>query len=103
METNLSALQDFIFSEQYMIALGERMGKQSAHALVYEASMLAHDSGKPIVHHLLENPKVKELLNPTDLEKIQYPAQRVGAAQELTEMVIDRYRKYMGQTSAVVI
>lgn len=95
MATNLKVQEDFIFSEQYMIALGEIIGKQSAHSVVYEASMQAYESGQPIINHLLKHPQVENHLSRSELEDIQSPANRIGAAKELTQAIIDQSNRYL--------
>ena len=41
MRANLDATRGFVFSEAVMLALAARIGKQSAHTLVYETAMNA--------------------------------------------------------------
>lgn len=102
MTTNLKIQKDFIFSEQYMIFLGKIMGKQSAHSVVYEASMQAHKSGEPIIHHLMKNPEVQKLFSRSQLENIQTPANCIGEAKELTQAIIDQSRNYLGLAEKVI-
>ena len=41
MRRNLDALGGFLLSERVMFALADKLGKQTAHEVVYEASMRA--------------------------------------------------------------
>ena len=97
MAKNLKAQKDFIFSEEYMMVLGKILGKQSAHSLVYEASMRAYDSGEPIVNHLMEHPQVQQFFSRSQLEALQAPTNRIGAAKELTQAIIDKSRSYLSR------
>ena len=48
MRRNLDALGGFLLSERVMFALADKIGKQTAHEVVYEASMQGFEQG----HHL---------------------------------------------------
>jgi len=58
MWANLVATRGFVLSERVMLALAERIGKQSAHRLVYDATMSAHGSNRTLEETLLASPEI---------------------------------------------
>jgi adenylosuccinate lyase len=57
--------------------------------------MQAYESGQPIINHLLKHPQVENHLSRSELEDIQNPANRIGAAKELTQAIIDQSNRYL--------
>ncbi len=95
MAANLRLQKDFLFSEALMIHLGGTFGKQTAHELVYEAAMEAHDLNESIVDRLLNNPQVAERLDRAELESVTDPLRHLGEAQALTRQVVNRSRSLL--------
>src|SRR6266699_2419959 len=58
MRANLEATGGFVLSEAVMLALAARIGKQSAHTLVYETAMHAHSTGRGLKEAILGNPQI---------------------------------------------
>jgi len=88
MAENLRLQKDFLFSEALMMELGKAMGKQTAHHVVYEAAMAAHDQATSIVDRLMENPEVRSHFDRESLEKITDPSSHLGAAITMTDEAI---------------
>src|SRR6266853_3862426 len=74
MRRNLDVLGGFLMSERVMFALAEPLGKQTAHEVVYDASMRGIAEGITFEQALMESPRVqaaigaqvlKALLDPT--------------------------------------
>ncbi len=53
MRENVDALRGLILSEAVMLALGEHVGRQEAHDIVYEAAMTAFETRRPLRDLLL--------------------------------------------------
>ena len=58
MMENIDARRGWVFAEPVMRALADRVGKHTAHDVVYEASMKGVESGMGLVDALLADPRV---------------------------------------------
>ncbi len=85
---NLHLLGGLLLSERVMFALGEQLGKQTGHELVYELSMKSVDEGRSLRDVLLENPQVREALSAEALDALLDPTTYIGSAQETVERVL---------------
>jgi adenylosuccinate lyase len=92
MAENLRLQKDFMFSEALMIALGESLGKMSAHTVVYEAAMTAHTKGTSIIDQLLTHPAVAKHHTRQNLEAITDPRRHLGEAGTMTDATVARAR-----------
>jgi adenylosuccinate lyase len=88
MRRNLDLLGGFLLSERVMFALSEKVGKQSAHELVYEASMRGIESGMTFEQALLENGKVKAAMTTDALRAALDPATYTGHASRIVDRVL---------------
>ena len=88
MRSNLDLLGGFLLSERVMFALSEKVGKQTAHDLVYEASMHGIEHGVSFEQALLQNPRVKEALPPEALRAALDPTTYVGLAPQIVDKVL---------------
>ena len=80
MRRNLDGQGGYLFSEQVMRALAERIGKQSAHTAVYEASMVGRDEHVDFREALAGSPEVVRSLSSEDLDALMsYEAATAGA------------------------
>lgn len=84
MRANLEATGGFVLSEAVMLALAKHVGKQSAHTLVYETAMQAHDAGNSFVQAVLDNPQIRTYLSAEEIE------------------VLFDYRRHTGQCAVMV-
>ena len=92
MRRNLDALGGFLLSERVMFALADKLGKQTAHEVVYEASMQGFSKGITFEHALMENPRVKQALGPKSLQSLLDPTTYVGLAPAIVERVLAETR-----------
>ena len=88
MRRNLDLLGGFLLSERVMFALSEKVGKQTAHDLVYEASMHGIEHGISFEQALLQNRQVKEALDADTLRAALDPATYVGHAPQIVDRVL---------------
>lgn len=92
MRANLDRLGGFLLSERVMFALSEKLGKQTAHDLVYECSMHGIEHGIPFDRELMENDRVRAVLTPDELRRVLDPTSYVGRAPEIVEEVLKRVK-----------
>lgn len=92
MRRNLDLLGGFLLSERVMFALSGKVGKQTAHDLVYEASMHGIERGVSFEQSLMQNPQVSAALTRAELEAALDPATYTGRAPAIVDEVIARER-----------
>ena len=93
MRSNLDTLGGFLLSERVMFALSEKVGKQTAHDLVYEASMHGIEHGVSFEQALLQNHKIKAALPADALRAALDPTTYVGLAPQIVDNVLAQTRK----------
>ncbi len=93
MLANLEATKGFVLSESVMLALAEKVGKQSAHTLVYETAMKAHEAGRPLKDAILDNPALTAHLSAETIESLFDYRRHVGLCREMVDRVVKRARE----------
>jgi len=88
MRKNLDLLGGFLLSERVMFALSEKLGKQTAHDLVYEASMRGIEGGISFEQALMQDQRVAGALTPEELSKALDPTTYVGLAPRIVDQVL---------------
>ncbi len=90
MRRNLDTLHGLMQSEAVMFALGEHVGKQTAHDITYACSMRAVEEDRPLREVLLEDEIVARHLSPEWIDALLDPAAYTGLAGRLVDAVIQR-------------
>src|SRR5437868_13360565 len=98
MRENLDMLGGFLLSERVMFVLSDKVGKQTAHELVYEASMHGIENGITFERALMDNPKVRDALSAEELRAALDPTTYIGHAPEIVERVLDEQRTWVQAT-----
>ena len=93
MRENLDQLGGFLLSERVMFVLSGKLGKQTAHELVYEASMHGIENGVSFERSLMENKKVRDALSADELRAALDPTTYVGLAPQIVDRVLAQQRK----------
>jgi adenylosuccinate lyase len=88
MAANVVGGGGYLFSERVMGALAETVGKQSAHLLVYEASMAGIEAGRSFRKALEAVPAITDVLSPADLDELLDPQAAVGQAPEIVDEIL---------------
>jgi adenylosuccinate lyase len=88
MRRNLDTLGGFLMSERVMFALSDKVGKQSAHELVYDVAMRGIDQGKTFEQALQADAQVQKALGPQELTALLDPTTYVGLAPEIVDRVL---------------
>lgn len=92
MRRNLDLLGGFLLSERVMFALSGKVGKQTAHELVYEASMHGLEQGVSFEQALMRDQRVSAALMPQELRKLLDPTTYVGLAPQIVDQVLAQTR-----------
>jgi adenylosuccinate lyase len=92
MRRNLDQLGGFLLSERVMFALSEKVGKQTAHELVYEASMRGIEHGVAFEQALMQDKRVAAALKPEELRKALDPTTYTGLAPQIVDQVLAQTR-----------
>jgi adenylosuccinate lyase len=93
MRGNLEATGGFVLSEAVMLALAARIGKQSAHTLVYETAMAAHSAGRGLKEAILDNPQMCAHLSRDEIESLFDYRQHTGHCGSMVDQVLAELRK----------
>ena len=88
MRSNLARLGGFLLSERVMFELAGKVGKQTAHDLVYEASMHGIETGITFEQALMQNERVRNALSEQELRAALDPTTYVGRAPEIVDEVL---------------
>jgi 3-carboxy-cis,cis-muconate cycloisomerase len=88
MRENVDALYGLMLSEAVMLALGEHVGRQEAHDIVYEAAMAAFEQRRPLRDLLLADGRVTAHLTAMEIEALLDPAAYTGLAGVFVDRVL---------------
>lgn len=84
---NLNLLKGLMLSEPMMLAIGEKIGKQTAHHLVYEIAMETFETNASFKDMLLKNDLISSNFTEDELDAILDPAKYTGLSEELVDLV----------------
>ncbi len=90
MRSNLDMLGGFLLSERVMFELSEKIGKQTAHELVYEISMHGIENNIPFEKVLMDDARVRGAMSDKELKAALDPTTYVGLAPEIVDEVLAR-------------
>ena len=95
MRSNLDLLGGFLLSERVMFELSEKIGKQTAHELVYEISMHGIENNIPFEKALMENAIVRGAMTEKELKASLDPTSYVGLAPEIVDDVVKQAERWI--------
>jgi adenylosuccinate lyase len=87
MLANLDATQGFVLSEGVMLSLASRVGKQTAHDLVYRTAMAAVQLGRPLKAAILEDAEIMRYLPAGEIEALFDYGRQSGMCPQLVDRV----------------
>ena len=90
-----------ISTEALMFFLGEAIGKQTAHRIIYETAMKAKETNQSLLDLLMVRKEIAGKFKREDLEKTIDPANHVGMSQELTRRTIDHVKEKLSTTGTI--
>lgn len=99
---NVRDVAGHVMSERLMLALGEHVGKQTAHEIVYELTQRSRDEGVPVRELAAHRKEVTDNLDPSVREEIFDPTGYLGSSSVLTMRVVTEARKRLGAPTAAV-
>jgi adenylosuccinate lyase len=85
---NIMATNGFIHAEAVMLTLAKKLGKQSAHQLVYEVTMQAQNEGVNFKQALINNRQISSILNDDEIEALFDLEQSTGVCADMVDQVI---------------
>lgn len=88
MRDNIFITKGLIMSEAVMMGLGDRMGRNHAHDLVYDICREVVKTGRPLLDLLAENDEIGKHASRADLERMLDPANYLGVAGEMVDRVL---------------
>jgi adenylosuccinate lyase len=88
MWANLQASQGYILSEGVMLALAKKIGKQSAHDLIYTTAMAAFEVGQPLKEAILANPRITAQLSPEEIKALFDYRRQLGLCPQFVDRVV---------------
>jgi 3-carboxy-cis,cis-muconate cycloisomerase len=93
MMRNLNLTKGLIVSEAVMMALGPKLGRQSAHDLVYDHCRRALLEHRMLIDLLKEDKDISAALSDSELEHLCDPANYLGLSGTMVNNVLNAYKK----------
>jgi len=90
MRQNLDLTQGLLLAERVMFALGQHIGRQDAHDVVYECAMHAFNNGTLFLDGLADHARVQPHVSRAALVALLDPVQYTGLAAVFVQRVLDR-------------
>ncbi len=97
MRANLDLSGGLIMSERIMLALGERVGRQRAHDIIYEHAQASAVQGAPFRELLIGDAEVRRHLNERELDDLLDPSSYTGACGEIARSQARRAREMVNR------
>ena len=88
MRLNLDLTNGLMLSEAVMLALAGKVGRQTAHDIVYDCSMRAIEHHLPFRQTLAEHPVVTQHMTTADIEHLLDPIHYTGLSAEFVDRVL---------------
>lgn len=88
MAKNLGASDGLMMSEPVMLALATKIGRQTAHEVVYACAMRAVEERRPFRLALAEHPVVTRYLDRDEIERLLEPARYIGLSATFVDGVV---------------
>jgi adenylosuccinate lyase len=90
MLANIRATNGLIHAEAVMLRLALTLGKQSAHQLIYELSLLAQRERLDFKQAVLDHPKISAILTRKEIDSLFDLEQSTGRCANMVDQVIGR-------------
>ena len=87
---NLHATNGLLLAERVMLALGQHIGRQAAHDVIYETAMHAFESQQPFADLLKQNPQVSQHLSAETVDSLLDPVQYTGLSALMVDRVLNQ-------------
>ncbi|CAB3731606.1 adenylosuccinate lyase [Achromobacter piechaudii] len=90
MALNLDRMRGYLLSEHVMLELSERVGKQTAHEWIYEASMHGITNKLDFAQALRQHKDLAALLGEEEIQRLTDPAGYLGQCAASVDRVVSR-------------
>ncbi|MHC1761456.1 MAG: adenylosuccinate lyase [Negativicutes bacterium] len=90
MEENLYKLRGLMLSESVMMHLGEKLGRLTAHEVIYETCMKAYAENMNMQDALMQNPEVSRHFSATEIAAMLEPHKYIGLSTTFVDRVLAR-------------
>lgn len=88
MRANLEASGGFVLSEVIMLALAPRLGRDTAHRLLYETSIAARERGQTLIEAVRANPVISAAFGERDLDLLLDYTFHTGQCATMVDCVL---------------
>ena len=92
MLASLEATRGYVLSEGVMLALAQKIGKQSAHEIVYATAMAAFEANRPLKEAILKNEQITKHLSVSEIENLFDYRRQWGLCPEFVDRVAELTR-----------
>ncbi|WP_107942175.1 adenylosuccinate lyase [Metasolibacillus fluoroglycofenilyticus] len=89
MRENIDITQGLILSEKVMFELSSAIGKQTAHEVVYAASMRSYERGTSLRNEIAADENVNKFISEEILDEILDPGRYLGLCKEFINNVLE--------------
>ena len=89
MRENLDITKGLTLSEAVMMALGDKLGRQQAHEILYRSCMLAFKEDTTMRDALMHSMEVREILSEDEIDALLDPEAYTGLAARMARQVAD--------------
>lgn len=93
MRANLDLTGGLLLAERVMFALGEHIGRQAAHDVVYECAMGSVEQKRPFLDLLAEDARVSQHLAREQIAALLDPAAYTGLAAQFVDRVLEMVKQ----------
>ncbi|MBL1437749.1 MAG: adenylosuccinate lyase [Rhodobacteraceae bacterium] len=90
LKKNVSMMKGYLLSERVMLELGKRIGKNTAHEWLYEASMKGLENGLSFAEALKGHAEIANVFSEGEVETMTQPSEYLGAIGESIDRVVAR-------------
>lgn len=95
MATNLDKMRGYLLSERVMLELSERVGKQTAHEWIYEASMHGITSRLGFADAMRQHEGLSRLLSDDEIRDFTDPLQYLGQCGATVDRVVAQQQHWL--------
>jgi adenylosuccinate lyase len=89
MMASLEASRGYVLSEGVMLSLSKKIGKQTAHDIVYTTAMAAFEANRPLKDAILENEQIKAHLTVEEIEHLFDYHRQLGLCPDFVDRVAE--------------
>jgi adenylosuccinate lyase len=102
MRRNLDSTRGYVLSEAVMLALAQKVGKQTAHQIVYEASMRGVEQGLTFKQALLGDARVTARLSEREIDALLDYRAHVGMIPQMIDRVLEQAKEERAGAAATL-